>query len=419
MSRLTLKAPWTSQPQIAVGVDWSNPLAYGLLSAWTPATGLVLRAGGVTSPVGATPDQGFYGKGRTFNGTSDSMSLGENALSHTAASRFALIKVGSAVGPRNISAGGIGGLGFRLNDTAIEVVNTGVIVLLSAAGSVSAGQLCSVGCSYKTSDTRIYRNGAQIASAIIGGVLTDNNTDFFGQNGASAQYFDGTLFLHLSWDRALSDAEQLSINTNPWQIFAPIQRKIWVPISGGNTTADGSITGTATVTGTGASIAAAAGSITGTVTVTGAGAATQAAAFNAAGVLNMTGEGTTASNIVSADGSISAAATVTGTAQATQGAAGSVTGILLPTGTGAATQAAAGTIAGTLAMTGAGASSGGIVSAAGSITAGLTMIGKNPQVITTTRREGRRRTNEDDDELLDLAYLIMPLLTSGALQCRA
>ena len=329
------------------------------------------------------------------------MSLGGNALAHGVTSRFALIKVGSASGSRNISAGGSGGTGFRLNGTAVEVVDTNNSVSLSAAGAVAAGGLYGLGISCKAFDVRIYKAGIQIAStnAVTTG-STDNNTDFFGQTGLSTQYFDGTLFLHLSWDRALSDSEQLSINANPWQILAPIQRKIWVPVAGGFTTADGSITGTATVTGTGASIAAAAGSITGTVTVTGTGAATQAAAFNAAGVLNMTGEGATANNIVSAAGSITTSATATGAAQATQGAAGSVTGILLATG--------------------AGASSGGIVSAAGSISAGLTMIGANPQTITTTRYEGRRRKpNEDDDELLDLAYLIMPLLTSGALQCQA
>lgn len=42
---------------------------------------------------------------------------------------------------------------------------------------------------------------------------------------------DKTVLLAASWDRALADAELLSLSLNPWQLFQPQDRSIWVPTS--------------------------------------------------------------------------------------------------------------------------------------------------------------------------------------------
>lgn len=230
---LIQRVPWRVQPQVAVGIDWSNPLARGLISAWTPATGLVLPGRNVPAN-GGTPTASKYGAGRAFNGTSDAISLGGEALAHGSSSRFALIRVGSAVSTRTISAGGNGGTGFRLNGTGVEIVITGVSVALAAAGAVAASGLYALGISCATSDLEIFKDGVSIASTSASGPgTTDNNTDYLGQNGAGAQFFDGSLFLHLSWNRRLSAAEHARINANPWQLFAPLQRTISAPAAAG------------------------------------------------------------------------------------------------------------------------------------------------------------------------------------------
>jgi len=225
---LILPSRRISQPQAAVGINWGNPLANGLISAWVPA--VLIKDGSASQPLGGSRVVGLYGAGVLFNGTSDSISLGARALYASSGTRIALIKVGSASGTRNISAMGTGGTGFRLNGTGIEIVSTLVASVHLAASAVSANEVCSVAIGYESFNTAIYKNGNVLSTQTTNTVPSLTSTaDYIGQTGAGSQFFDGTIYAHLSFNRKLRDAEIRLLSANPWQIFRPAARAIWVP----------------------------------------------------------------------------------------------------------------------------------------------------------------------------------------------
>lgn len=197
---------------------------------WLPD--VLLLPGGVRVAGGGTATVGPYGRGSAFNGTNQSIALGRDALSHGRGARIAWVRIGSASGSRNISAGGNGGTGFRLTGTAVEIVNTGNVVSLTASAAVSAGEFCALGISAEPFGLRIYKNGSLIASRgdiSAGGVV--NNADTLGQTGAGSQFWDGAIFMHASFSARLSDEDQAGLVQNPWQLFEPLS--IWVPVSSG------------------------------------------------------------------------------------------------------------------------------------------------------------------------------------------
>jgi hypothetical protein len=56
-------------------------------------------------------------------------------------------------------------------------------------------------------------------------------------------------YLYALWNRVLPPAEIISLSQNPWQIFMPLQRNIWVPVSAGSNTSVTPDVGTITLTG--------------------------------------------------------------------------------------------------------------------------------------------------------------------------
>lgn len=55
-------------------------------------------------------------------------------------------------------------------------------------------------------------------------------------NARTTEVHDDPLFLVVVWDRMLSEAEAKTVSANPWQLFRPIQRRIWVEVGGGGAT---------------------------------------------------------------------------------------------------------------------------------------------------------------------------------------
>jgi hypothetical protein len=64
------------------------------------------------------------------------------------------------------------------------------------------------------------------------GALTPSTTNVcIGGNESSAEYFaSGMVALGVYWNRALSQQEVSSLLVNPWQIFLPTVRRIWVAL---------------------------------------------------------------------------------------------------------------------------------------------------------------------------------------------
>ena len=197
----------------------AHPLFKGLTSAWTPGQ-LWSR---IPRPAnGGTPVTGPFGLGASFNGTSDSVALGSRALVHASGtSRFALVRVGAAAANRAISSGGASSLNFRAASATLELLVAGVGSIASSSSAVSANEYCSLGFSFLSGDSALYKNGTRIATSSVTATPTDNGTDFLGQSGSSSQDWDGHIYLHLSWNRVLTAAEMRMLDDDPWGIFRP------------------------------------------------------------------------------------------------------------------------------------------------------------------------------------------------------
>ena len=97
----------------------------------------------------------------------------------------------------------------------------------------------------------LFQNGIRVGSTAASGTLNATNVNAFSINvAANTRYpFNGQVYLTTIGSRAISDALARSLSINPWQLFAPIDRAIWIdsPASGAYTlTAD---SGTYTLTG--------------------------------------------------------------------------------------------------------------------------------------------------------------------------
>lgn len=94
---------------------------------------------------------------------------------------------------------------------------------------------------WRTLTLRIHNNGVNSTLSLFdNGILFGTNTGAFvpaTQNAINlcttmADYYTGTHSVNIRsvgvWDRALSDAEIKSISDNPWQIFQPESKTVWV-----------------------------------------------------------------------------------------------------------------------------------------------------------------------------------------------
>jgi hypothetical protein len=263
----------TSQPQQAVGVDWRNPISRGLLRALLPV-GRQMRdvMGGAVTQVGCVPTM--------VRGLRLITNNGESLSAATSASNYVSMPVLST-GPVTSLFGGV-----RFSTPGASrpslMFSSGVS---SGVGGFEADAGNSFGDSnlayfYQNNGTGTnplaYANGRALVGTNPTNLTISNGVPFvflgsFSQStaGPSNRLFvignaalNDSIFAHdigafvfLQWARQLSDGESRSVTANPWQLFAPLERSIWVPVSAGG--ADITISGTVG--------AATAAGITGTV----------------------------------------------------------------------------------------------------------------------------------------------------------
>lgn len=89
-----------------------------------------------------------------------------------------------------------------------------------------------------------------------------------GDDASTTYPCDDPVYLVVVWDRLLSETEARSVSENPWQVFQPIPRRIFVPVSagGGTTTVTADHAASYTITGSVAADASAAYAIRSAVT---------------------------------------------------------------------------------------------------------------------------------------------------------
>lgn len=238
-----LITPRTSQPQGAVGIDWSNPITSRLQSLLNPARSLVdIVDGGTWTPWGTTPSAGVGPRGRAvdslaaFGGlrldTRVNIALGDQT--HIIVCDFASVS-GNYAGLLTAAdtSGTITSLSLQNAVSAmfnIWPANSGeVATTLPTGAPFGPSVIVLVG---SAAGCIAYKNGVQIGSNGSGPTSRSNTRIVLhGERTASATYASkARTYLYGGWNRRLSVAEIKSLSDNPWQIFAPIRTPIFVPI---------------------------------------------------------------------------------------------------------------------------------------------------------------------------------------------
>jgi len=243
------KATQLSQPQVATEIDWSNPITRGLVGAWNSASN---NSGKAVSPSKSglvfKPNETTYvtniQRPVRFAATSGltMLSVGFiNGTNNSTNSNF-----GIRFGTVNSRAFGIGTVDYSSNLQASAYISfsdyTVIQTTATAHGAGNSGNTLVLATSYArntTSGFRAFANGSLIASANTPdkSLFADSSKNIeihsaFGGTNNSAY----PTSLNVYWERTLSDAEIRSISANPWQIFKPIPRRIFVPVSAGGAT---------------------------------------------------------------------------------------------------------------------------------------------------------------------------------------
>lgn len=260
MAALSRQIPWSSQPQVAAGINWANPLTRGLLSADTPFTVPAGRA--VASRIGIAANGGSNNPTR-FGGN---FQLGNTSIAEL--TLFALsVRTGTANSVNyqrpiairyGVNSNGTGiysepytgntqiSANVLYNDYTGSNITTGSGYLPSPANDI-----LTTAMTFLVNDAaglKLYINGVSAASP----VATSNKTlspDFYAvpymadSSGGSA-CDDFPTALAAIWNRVLTAAEIARLHSNPWQIFQP-QRRIIVTAAA----APGTLTGDVTTTG--------------------------------------------------------------------------------------------------------------------------------------------------------------------------
>lgn len=262
MARVALKTPWTSQPQVVTGLDLSNPLARKIKYASTLGNNVLdLKTGklgviGGGAPVKATTK----GLARSFaSASSQSITLPTNNM----VSGYPLtVACWASTVPT-----AAGQVLYSFNGTNYHAIlgylNATLAVMPSVTQDPSFNRHVPVpaGLNYLVAIFRsttwdLYVNGvlgvqSNLLSASWAEPAAGNHSIGNRLGGATLRYDDGTISDLCVFEGELSPSEVKSLTDNPWQVYAPIQRVLWIP--NGVTAA---LTGTITASTTEADIVA-------------------------------------------------------------------------------------------------------------------------------------------------------------------
>lgn len=249
MSALILPHRLQQQPQQALAIDWSNPLARGLKLAIVPSLGHVNLASGAL-PVQSTPMvRGTSLSGVTNNGSSRAeypgfdtskgltvVSVWRAKATHylssdatrSLASNRTAANAGWSYGRNSAAAGGATG-----NLTRQSLTFQGVAQYTETNYAIESFVDTPVACRYNRAAALIswFRFGAKSSPDTATGSMTTGGNVVVGATGDYAgntnPWIDRFSVL-LVFDQPKTDAEIRALSDNPWQVFKAPARRLWV-----------------------------------------------------------------------------------------------------------------------------------------------------------------------------------------------
>lgn len=240
---ILLPQRWRRQPQQPTGVDWSNPVTEGLTFGWNGASPVKSFAGGGTpgstflTTSGTRATAVGRGVATSSTGTYNTASFDETATVDLGELSFMFVgRMPSAIGA---TWWDVLSIGTSTASIVLEHQGSGVgtgglnVYSINTTGAVSLepkidtrGRDVAVVVSLSNSRNRAviayFNRILATAAYTVSGTAT--TTRLFGdvaRTGRQPNIDNAALFVR--WNRALSDAEVVSLSNNPWQIFQPIR----------------------------------------------------------------------------------------------------------------------------------------------------------------------------------------------------
>ena len=268
------------QPQGPVELDTSNPLTSGVVVAWVPGSSRNIQDGKPAS-VNGVLSVGPYGYMQTTTGTQKAFLVPDAPSQRT--TTFTSYAILRRVSTLQSNFDGVGKNWQNntsptfVSDTVAYNVTTGtgqnsIRAVFGRAGgnaatTVYSGQETSewhsIASTHDGSMGSLYVGGALRSTVAVQPVVYGSSGDnSFGTN-TSGKSGSMEYSLVLRWNRALSASEIALLESNPWQLFRPVQRRVYFDMGAGggdvvlagssasqvNTSSSGAITQTHVLSG--------------------------------------------------------------------------------------------------------------------------------------------------------------------------
>ena len=223
----------TSQPQGPARVDWSNPITRGLFVAETPSKrrgAEIMRpvTGGVSYMSDGTAASGIaYDIPPITVGDFTLFMQGRGFTNTAAASAFTL------TGPTDQSNNSAAALMFNVWASGGSWGFDGVDIGRDRGISLNNQQERVAVIVRSGTSLSLYLNGTYAGAATLGsgGTFLATGVKLFSKGGSNVDIAASGSYIKTygAAGRALSVPEIKSLSDNPWQIFAPDSKSLWVP----------------------------------------------------------------------------------------------------------------------------------------------------------------------------------------------
>ena len=257
---ILLRPPWTRQPPYPARIDRANPLALGLVSLILPGQSRRDIAGQIDlSSTSGSVSTSLTGDGYALrlDGNQEAIYTTASPAMQALSAQGSILWVGTLLGAPSGSAA-LGGITAnntnalpyvlleikRTPSTADTIylnysVSSTVYQNVISTGTYTSGAVIVVG-TFVSGSQRLYIRSASGVERITGtdsGALYSTSTarievgdSLNGRNPNAACAMQAIA------SRAWTEDECKQLLENPWQLFAPFERRIWVPSAGGSYT---------------------------------------------------------------------------------------------------------------------------------------------------------------------------------------
>ena len=237
-----LKNVWTQQPQVPVEIDWSNPITRGLFAAIHPSIKTNLVDGSALLYGPATQfGVGQIGKCLIASDGSQSGVYFTSPKLTASMSEMTMLSVIELTGTPGATRRQFQTIGDAWNppyeNNSVEFSSDPQLTLnfnlLYGQYPVPINKPQTIAAVFRgASGAATYIDGkANAVSALTNTINTQGRAGWlnYAYNTAADRAPPVKGYLGLFWDRQLYDAEAKSITANPWQIFRPLTKQVWVP----------------------------------------------------------------------------------------------------------------------------------------------------------------------------------------------